>query len=42
MPGFVIAVAAISIAANFALELIADKYPQTGLKRFTAYTHKGS
>jgi hypothetical protein len=42
VPGFVIAVGAISILANFGLELVADKWPQLGLKRFAAYTHKGS
>jgi hypothetical protein len=39
---FVGAVAAISILANFGLEVAADKFPQLGLARFTAYTHKGS
>lgn len=36
------AVAGVSIGANFGLELVSDKYPQLGLARFTAYTHKGS
>lgn len=34
-------VALVSIAANFGLELIADKFPQSGLRQFVAYTHKG-
>ncbi len=36
------AVAGVSILANFGLELAAEKYPQLGLARFTAYTHKGA
>lgn len=39
---FIGGVAVISILANFGLELVTDKYPQLGLARFTAYTHKGS
>lgn len=39
---FILSVAAISILANFGLELFAEKYPQAGLARFTAYTHKGT
>jgi hypothetical protein len=39
---FWIAVAGVSIGANFGLELASDKFPQLGLARFTAYTHKGS
>ena len=35
------AVAGVSVSANFGLELVADKSPQVGLARFTAYTHKG-
>lgn len=36
------AVAAVSIAANFGVELIADKFPNAvGLRQFVAYTHKG-
>lgn len=42
VPSFVLAVATISILANFGLELLSDKYPQLGLKQFTAYTHKGA
>ena len=39
---FIGAVAAISILANFGLEVVTEKYPQLGLSRFTAYTHKGN
>jgi hypothetical protein len=39
---FILSVATISILANFGLELVTEKYPQLGLARFTAYTHKGS
>jgi hypothetical protein len=42
VPAFVLSVATISILANFGLELAATKYPQFGLTRFTAFTHKGS
>jgi hypothetical protein len=35
------AVAAVSIAANFGVELVADKYPNSGFRQFTAYLHKG-
>lgn len=40
--GFWIAVGFVSIAANFGLEVLADRCPQLGLARFTAYTHKGA
>jgi hypothetical protein len=36
------AVAGVSILANFGLELVATRYPQLGLARFTAFTHKGA
>jgi hypothetical protein len=36
---FVGTVAAISILANFSLELVASKYPNVGLARFTTFTH---
>jgi hypothetical protein len=39
---FIASVAVISILANFGLEVVNDKFPQLGLARFTAYTHKGS
>jgi hypothetical protein len=38
---FIMSVAAISILANFGVELAAEKWPQLGLVRFTAFTHKG-
>jgi hypothetical protein len=39
---FVLSVAGISILANFGLEVVSDRFPQLGLARFTAYTHKGT
>jgi hypothetical protein len=42
VPAFVLSVAAISILAQFGLELATQKYPQFGLQRFTAFTHKGN
>jgi hypothetical protein len=39
--GFWVAVAGVSILANFALELAADKLPSLGLSRFVAYVHRG-
>lgn len=38
---FWIAVAGVSILANFGLEVAADRFPQLGLAKFVAYTHKG-
>lgn len=38
---FWVTVGGVSILSNFALELVADKYPQLGLRRFTHYTHRG-
>lgn len=38
---FWLAVAGVSVLANFGLELAAEKYPQLGLAKFTAFTHKG-
>lgn len=35
------AVAGVSIMANFGLELAAHKWPQLGLARFVAFTHRG-
>jgi hypothetical protein len=35
------AVGLVSILANFGLEVVADRYPQLGLAKFTAMTHKG-
>ncbi len=39
---FWLAVAGVSILANFGLEVVADKFPQLGFQRFVAYTHKGA
>jgi hypothetical protein len=39
---FWLAVAGVSVLANFALEVAADKVPALGLSRFTAYAHKGA
>lgn len=36
---FVGAVAVISILSNMALELVASKWPQAGLAKFTTFTH---
>lgn len=36
------AVAGVSILSQFALELVTNRYPQLGLARFTAFTHKGA
>lgn len=38
---FWVAVGGVSILANFALELAADKFPSLGLERFTTYVHRG-
>lgn len=35
------AVAVVAVAANFGVELLAAKFPQSGLSQFVAYTHKG-
>ena len=39
---FWLGVAGVSLLANFGLELAAAKFPQLGLARFTAFTHKGA
>lgn len=39
---FWVAVAGVSVLANFGLELAADKFPQLGLSRFVSYTHRGA
>lgn len=39
---FWLAVAGVSILANFGLELVSEKWPQLGLAKFTAFTHKGT
>ena len=38
---FWVAVAGVSILAQFGLELLADKVPALGLSRFVAYSHRG-
>jgi hypothetical protein len=35
-------VAVVSVLANFGVELLSEKYPQLGLARFVAFTHKGA
>jgi hypothetical protein len=35
------AVAGVSILANFGIEVLADKFPNSGFAKLTAYTHKG-
>ena len=35
------AVAGVSLLANFGAELLSAKYPQLGLARFVAFTHRG-
>lgn len=39
---FWLGVAGVSIAANFLLEVAAQRFPQLGLAEFVAYTHKGA
>jgi len=39
---FWLGVAGVSLLANFGLELVSTRYPQLGLARFTAFTHKGA
>jgi hypothetical protein len=34
-------VGGVSILSNFALEVAATRWPQLGLSKFTAFTHKG-
>lgn len=38
---FWIAVGGVSILSQFALEVVADRVPQLGLRKFIAYTHRG-
>ena len=38
---FWLAVGGVSILANLALEVLADKVPNLGLSQFVAYTHRG-
>jgi hypothetical protein len=39
---FWVAVAGVSILANYALEVAADRFPSLGLARFTAFAHRGA
>jgi hypothetical protein len=39
---FWLAVGGVSILAQFGLELVNERFPQLGLARFTAFTHKGA
>lgn len=39
---FWVAVAGVSVIANFAVELIAEKVPSLGLREFVAFTHRGT
>jgi len=38
---FWLAVGGVSILANFTLELVRAKFPQSGLDRFTSFVHRG-
>lgn len=38
---FWVSVAGVSVLASFGLELVAQRFPQAGLSRFVAFTHKG-
>src|SRR5437016_13894076 len=38
---FWVTVAGVSILANFGLEVVANRWPQLGLAKFTAFTHHG-
>jgi hypothetical protein len=39
---FWLGVAGVSILANFGLEVASSRFPQLGLARFTAFTHRGA
>lgn len=39
---FWLSVAGVSVLSQFALELVAHRFPNAGLARFTAFTHKGA
>lgn len=39
---FWLAVGGVSLLANFGAELAATRWPQLGLARFVAFTHKGA
>lgn len=38
---FWFAVAGVSVLANFGAEVLSERFPQLGLARFVAFTHKG-
>lgn len=38
---FWVTVGGVAVLSNFALELVSDKVPALGLRRFTDYTHRG-
>lgn len=38
---FWLAVAGVAVLSNFTLEVVAQRWPQLGLARFVAFTHKG-
>lgn len=39
---FWLAVGGVSVLSQFAIEVLADRVPQLGLKKFVAYSHKGA
>lgn len=39
---FWLAVGGVSLLANFGAELVSTRWPQLGLARFVAFTHKGA
>lgn len=39
---FWLAVGAVSVLSQFALELAAERFPNAGLARFVAFTHRGA
>jgi hypothetical protein len=41
-PMFWLAVAGVSVLANFGMEVLAEHVPSLGLKRFVAYSHRGN
>lgn len=38
---FWMAVAGVSVLANFGLEVLTERFPQLGLSKFTSFAHKG-
>lgn len=39
---FWLAVAGVSVLANFGAEVVAKRWPQLGFAQFVAFTHKGA